>query len=101
MQCQFYEIHRSRLVHSPCSANIGCDIAHYKVGAVSAYGPQQFLENLVIVNIALNELNAWQSIHRQQVDGDDPNPPFELICDILTPAAWCRAEIHANYVGSQ
>ena len=51
------------------------------------------LEHRVLGEIALDELDAGNRLHRQQVDRDDAAPPAAILARVLAPAARRRAEI--------
>ena len=62
---------------------------------------EQLTINRLFPEIALDEFDVRQRIHGKNINRDDAPSTLESTCQVLAPAARCRAEVDADHIGPE
>lgn len=97
---EFDQVHRRGLVGDGDAADVGGDVGDDQVGLAAFELGENLLEHAVFGEVALDEVDVVQRVHRQDVAGDDPAVVADDLARHLRPAAGRRAQVHDQHAGA-
>src|SRR5690606_26009996 len=100
VQGEFDQVHRGGLVGNGYAAEVGRDVRHDEVRLAPSERVEQLLEDGILGEVALDEVDVVQRVHRQNIGGHDPTFLAHQPASHLGPATGCGAEIHHQHAGA-
>src|SRR5688500_6583602 len=92
-----YQVRASRLVDGGHATQIGCHVGKHKIDRGTIQRVFQLFEHGFLAEVAADELDAADALHRQDVQRDHPALVAESLARDLRPAAGSRAEVHHHH----
>ena len=95
MRRHFAQMHRAQVVGALVTGRWCGHVGNHEIRRAAQRFHQQ-ARGLVLKEVHLHEMHAWQCIHFQKVDGRDANVGVGRIRHLggnLRPASWCRAKV--------
>src|SRR6476469_5701574 len=78
---------------------VRCNVRHNELGLFSRQGVEQLVHRFILRKVRLDEVDAENCVHRQDVEGDDSALAVEDLSCVLAPAPGSGPQIDDGHPG--
>jgi hypothetical protein len=94
---QFHQMHRTRLIDGGHATHVGRHVRKHKIHGRAIKQVFQLFQHAVLAEVAVDELDAADTLHRQDVERDDASLLTQALARDLRPPARRRAEVDDDH----